>query len=1094
MSVSVVPPYREKIITVSEALDFQLEHNSTRPAYVFAAYDAQNQQVSEADLTEITYLEFVRASHRAAHLIRPGRSGRDGKVVAVVALVDTLVYQTVVSGLFLAGFKPLLISPRLTPAAVIHLLRQAGCHRVLATRNTLEELLRGFKVELVRFSIPEDPVYDVVVDEIPNLNQLFPKLGTEKEADPFKKYPSTTSLPKADDVAVYLHSSGSTGLPKAIAITHRSIIHGWARMSLTEHFHSFRMGVMPLPPFHALGFSTQFVYPIFASISTALYPPTVTKPDALPISPSPTKILQHFKITKSDFMIIVPSLLQIWAQDEGDVEILKGLKGVMFGGGPLSPPIGEYLVSRGVHLRAIYGSTEVGAVCDVSFDPKDDEDWCWMTWAKETNIRWVSQGDGKSELQFLNSDTHVVSVRNLDDVPGYATSDLWVPHPSKPGKWKIVGRIDEVLIHSSGEKTVPMPIENVVMTSPLVQGVVMFGRQRDQAGILIEPSPGNKINVEDDSEVSRFRNQIWPVIDEANRLAPSYSRIYKEMILITPSNKPLPRAPKGTILRKAAYQVYEKEIDQIYESVESNAGSGLVAPPASWEQPDVQSWLTGQAKDICGKPLAPFDDMFHHGFDSLRATVLRLRIVSALSGNPSTKFAAQLITQNVVYEYPSIHDLSVSIVALVQGPSSQDCLSQTHEEVMEAMIQSYSQGLHPLPNVDDSVPAPSQHTVLLTGSTGNLGSQMLVMLLSNEKVERVYALNRPSTQNSIVDRHRGRFEDKLIDINFLASTKLVFLEGECSQLKLGLTDDIYDQLKESLTLVIHNAWRLDFNLSLSSFEPHVRGTRNLIELSRSCRHVSSVRFLFTSSIGATQSWDASLGPYPEEVVMNPKYAVGAGYGESKYVSERLLHKSGLHFSSFRIGQIVGGQPSGAWAISDWLPMIVKSGLALNMLPYAHGVISWVPTDAIAEAILDVGFSEQHVPPAVNPVHPRPVSWTSVMEAIRQSLLSAKNLSSTALPLVPFQKWFTALEESAMREPAEEVASKMPAAKILEFVRSMAEADTHASKNGDGSYEALGLSSMSISNIQRISPRMKDLEQINYEDAERWVKYWVRCGV
>ena len=30
-----------------------------------------------------------------------------------------------------------------------------------------------------------------------------------------------------------------------------------------------------------------------------------------------------------------------------------------------------------------------------------------------------------------------------------------------------VGRIDEVLIHSSGEKTVPMPIENVVMTSPL---------------------------------------------------------------------------------------------------------------------------------------------------------------------------------------------------------------------------------------------------------------------------------------------------------------------------------------------------------------------------------------------------------------------------------------------------------------------------------------------------------------------------------------------------------------------------------------------------------------------------------------------------
>jgi hypothetical protein len=35
------------------------------------------------------------------------------------------------------------------------------------------------------------------------------------------------------------------------------------------------------------------------------------------------------------------------------------------------------------------------------------------------------------------------------------------------------------------------------------------------------------------------------------------------------------------------------------------------------------------------------------------------------------------------------------------------------------------------------------------------------------------------------------------------------------------------------------------------------------------------------------SWDKSKGSYPEDVVLEAKYAVGSGYGESKYVAERV---------------------------------------------------------------------------------------------------------------------------------------------------------------------------------------------------------------
>ncbi len=46
-------------------------------------------------------------------------------------------------------------------------------------------------------------------------------------------------------------------------------------------------------------------------------------------------------------------------------------------------------------------------------------------------------------------------------------------------------------------------------------------------------------------------------------MAPAFSRIYKEMILIAANDKPLPRAGKGTVMKKAALVQYENEIDEM---------------------------------------------------------------------------------------------------------------------------------------------------------------------------------------------------------------------------------------------------------------------------------------------------------------------------------------------------------------------------------------------------------------------------------------------------------------------------------------------------------------------------------------------------
>ena len=75
-----------------------------------------------------------------------------------------------------------------------------------------------------------------------------------------------------------------------------------------------------------------------------------------------------------------------------------------------------------------------------------------------------------------------------------------------------VGRTDDVIILASGEKTVPTPMESIIGSSLLVQGVLMFGRERNQVGILIEPRLEHAIDVNDEKAVAEFRNQIWYVL------------------------------------------------------------------------------------------------------------------------------------------------------------------------------------------------------------------------------------------------------------------------------------------------------------------------------------------------------------------------------------------------------------------------------------------------------------------------------------------------------------------------------------------------------------------------------------------------------
>ncbi|KAG6855913.1 hypothetical protein H0H87_009479 [Tephrocybe sp. NHM501043] len=854
------------------------------------------------------------------------------------------------------------------------------------------------------------------------------------------------------------------------------------------------MACMALPAFHTLGLYLQLLNPVYGIVSIALYPPTATKPDLFPVVLSPQNILDHTKWTRSTALIVIPTFLQIWAQSPEATEFLTTLSYVGFSGGSLAPKLGNQLIEAGVHLHPVYGGTEFGAPTHpISLEGK--ENWEYMRFQDRAKVRWVPQEDGTFECQFLNWENHHPMASNLNDVEGYATSDLFVPHPTREGLWKIVGRIDDVIVHSSGEKTVPAPMEDIITSSPIVQGALIIGREHDQAGILIEPKPEHAIEVDDDVEVATLRNKLWPIIEEANQIAPAYSKIFKEMILFTSDKKPLPRAGKGTVMRKAALALYEEEITALYATVESSMKTAeSVSPPASWTLEDVQTWIVGQASDlVSGAPVSPLVNLFEQGFDSLSSTFLRLRIVGALRGSShvhSSTTAVRDLPQNLVYSYPVIRDLATYVISLLEPEKALIDPGPQRSALIETMIEKYSFGL----NASAATPALGSATsavVLLTGSTGSIGTEILAKLLEDASVEHIYAFNRPSLESfTIEERHRNRFKESGLDIGLLNTEKVSFISGDATQPNLGLDRGQYSELSRSVTIVIHNAWKLDFNLSLSAFEPNVQSTRHLIDLLQSGPNSGNSRFLFTSSISSAQSWPKSNGPYPEEILMDPSSAIGNGYGEGKYVAERILAKSGVQATSIRIGQVSGGKPKGAWSVTDWVPILVKSSISIGVLPEIKGMISWIPMNVVASAIVEAALSDKILPAALNLVHPRPAEAIDIVRSLQSTISS---YLGHHLNIVSFPEWLQTIEKRVQGATAQTLTD-IPAIKLLDFFRSISQGNDTLSSSAALGKEAGGLPSFSIDKMVQASyTTLNEVEPIGINDASLWIKYWREIG-
>ena len=391
-----------------------------------------------------------------------------------------------------------------------------------------------------------------------------------------------------------------------------------------------------------------------------------------------------------------------------------------------------------------------------------------------------------------------------------------------------------------------------------MSGAVIVGLARFQPALLVEVRDGVVLPTQTVVE------EIWPNVQQANAQAPGHAKVIRSMIAVATS-KCFERTGKRTIIRKLTAERFEPEIEALYSKV-GLGGPGPVLT-ATNDFNAIQDYVRASVKLSFSVPEFKEDeDLYVLGLDSLKT----VEIAGILKAGIEASDLSWLSTQ-AVYANPTVRKLSRFIhKSLNPGISGEGCNGQEETRItqMASLVQKYTKDLPQIKPRKNQLLETSKLNVVLTGSTGSLGTDLLRSLLDDSTISKIYCLNRSINGREMQEEG---FTKLSLDVNL---SKVDFIKADYGENQLGLSDAQFNELITAVDIIIHNAWKVDFNHSLESFEPvHIQGVRNLIDWSiHSSRHP---HIIFLSSISSVANWkrfhrDEPVPKRPSPAIMSHK--------------------------------------------------------------------------------------------------------------------------------------------------------------------------------------------------------------------------------
>lgn len=747
-----------------------------------------------------------------------------------------------------------------------------------------------------------------------------------------------------DDMAFLQYTSGSTGSPKGVMISHANLM---ANMRAIEHTFSYNdksIGVSWLPIFHDMGLVGSTLQPLYIGAPLIFMSP-------LHFIQRPVRWLRaiaKYKATHSgapnfayDYCV-----QKIKTQDREGLDLSSWV--VAFNG---SEPVRNqtvkdfYAAFKGHGLRpdahmAVYGMAESTLL---------------LSGTRNSDVRNLegSQGYATSGFVAPEHDLKIVDPQTCKVLEDSRIGEVWAAGPSicagyynaekanaetfnfslpgesgaylrtgdagfmQDGQLHVTGRLKAMLI-SRGRN---IHIEDIEWTLGQIDELAP---NSSTVFLLDDEDPDSVVVVAGLRKLSE--QETWPELCDAIS-----ARIYEEfqlkvsrVVFIRPRD--LPKTTSGKIQRSVTRDRYlEGELpclgDQVLaaatdqDRLSCSARSTKELKFASTPSEIELAAIFGELLDLDPKEIDINQNFFALGGQSIQMLELANRLDEDVA---------------VLFRYPSIASY----------------LYRSEEYQFPAVEKDIW-----LPAAHAEERAPTKNS-LITGAGGLMGVHLLASLLAATDHHFTCLIRGKDVED--VERKFSstvryfKLEEKI------DRSRVTLLRGDFGQDRLGLEPAEYAKLKDSIQRIYHIGSHVNNWLPYEGIkEVNVEGTRRLLILARSGRK-KSFHYASTSTFSPAKDDQAV---FLESDVISPRHINKYnGYDISKYASEALCElsrKDGFDCNIYRLVWVGGQLATGHSKINDGLNIMLRILLTLGVYPKGNYLHDIMPVDLMADAIASV---------------------------------------------------------------------------------------------------------------------------------------------
>ncbi|GMI81111.1 4-coumarate:CoA ligase 2 [Hibiscus trionum] len=421
-------------------------------------------------------------------------------------------------------------NPFYTPAEIAK-QATASKTKLLITQAVYAEKVKNFA--------KENNIKIITIDTPPEGCLHFSELTQVDEDGAVKVNP--------DDVVALPYSSGTTGLPKGVMLTHKSLVTSVAQQVDGEnpnlYFHERDVVLCVLPLFHIYSLNSVLLCSLRVGAAILI----MQKFEIVTLM----ELVQKYKVTIAPF--VPPIVLAIAKTPDVDKYDLSSIRMVMSGAAPMGKELEDAVRARlpNAKLGQGYGMTEAGPVLAMNLafakEPRETKSGACGTVVRNAEMKIVDPETGAS---LPRNQSGEICIRGSQIMKGYLNDpeatertidkDGWlhtgdIGYIDEDDELFIVDRLKE-LIKYKGFQVAPAELEAMLISHLNISDAAVVPMKDEAAGEIpvafVVRSNGSKIT---EDEIKQF----------ISKQVVFYKRLGR--VFFTDA---IPKAPSGKILRK----------------------------------------------------------------------------------------------------------------------------------------------------------------------------------------------------------------------------------------------------------------------------------------------------------------------------------------------------------------------------------------------------------------------------------------------------------------------------------------------------------------------------------------------------------------